>query len=243
MNYRSVLASLAIAVTLVFSILGCGGSGSTGGSSGTGGSGFSTVTIVNKDKIADAQFLDHWYGDPIPAFTPVHVNNTTQATRANHTTTRTVPASNETDYLGIPTGLSGTFTINGTDVTVLNSETWGEVINKINSVQGETGVRAEVKDNGGGLFSVDLFQTQYGAYFKILLDDSVGIIQAVGGSANASGVNAVSSVTLQGFAGRTFTGGQNGNDGLTMTDSEGNMIRLTVDGNAVANYVSCIVVN
>ena len=53
------------------------------------------------------------------------------------------------------------------------------------------------------------------------------------GASSASGTNAVAQVTING-AQVTFTGGQNGYNGLTLTDSNGNKIVLTEAGNSTS---------
>ncbi|MCH7945227.1 MAG: hypothetical protein IIC73_04325, partial [Armatimonadetes bacterium] len=45
------------------------------------------------------------------------------------------------------------------------------------------------------------------------------------------------------FPAHTFTGGKKGNDGLTMTDSESNLVQLTVFGSQVATYTAAIVIH
>lgn len=232
-GFRPVLA-IPLAI-IVLAISGCGGSGG-------GASNYIKSTILLTDKIESAQILKTWYGDPIPESTPMAIDVTTTARLANHLGTRQVPVASEALYLATIVGSGGSFAINSNAIFIQPTDTWGEVINKINGLTSMTGVRAEAEHNGA-VGQIHLYQTQYGRNFKINLTDANGIIQTAAGSVSAEGVNAISSVTLGSFDSETFTAGANGSDGLTMTDSEGNMIRLTVSGNAVSTYVGAIVVN
>ena len=198
------------------------------------------ATVVNGAKIASASIGGKVGTQTISADAAVAVNVTTAATKANQTGTRTVAAASEAAFLAATVAQAGSFNINGTTIEVSSTDTYGAVINKINAVQGDTGVRAQAKDNGGGTFSVDLFQNSFGANNKISLVDSDGVVLSAAGTASASGVNAVASVTVGALTAVTFTGGQNGHDGLTLTDSAGNTVKLTESGNAVANYASAI---
>jgi flagellin len=144
-------------------------------------------------------------------------------------------------YLAAAVGTDGSFAVNGISVSVASTDTWGDVINKINNLSGQTGVRAEGTHDGTD-GAIVLTQNNYGAAFKINLTDSAGIIQAAAGSATASGVNAVASVTVGALTAVAFTGGQNGNNGLTLTDSAGNRIVLTEAGNTVATHTAAAAV-
>jgi flagellin len=171
----------------------------------------------------------------------VNVQVTTAATQAAHTGTNTVATADLATYLATAVGTDGSFAINGISINVASTDTWGDVVNKINDLSGQTGVRAEGSHDGtNGV--IQLTQNNYGAAFKINLTDSAGIIQAAAGSATAAGVNAVASVTVGALNAVTFTGGQNGNNGLTLTDSAGNRVVLTETGNAVATYTGAAAV-
>lgn len=213
--------------------------------SGCGGGGvsinFADSTILLPDKIAIALFRTTWGGTPIPANSAVTVDVTTASTLAVHTGTHTVATGSLAIYLASSTGVTGLFSINGEVISVLANESWGEVVNKINAALPITGVRAEGV-HIGGFGSIRLWQTQYGSAFQIDLADSAGVIQMAAGSVSASGVDAVASVTVGSLPPHTFTGGNSGNDGLSMTDNGGNFIRLTVSGNAVSTYAAAIVI-
>lgn len=160
----------------------------------------------------------------------VTVERTTAATRAGVTGTRTVAAADQGAYLATATGINGTFAVNGREFSVSSTQTWGDVVNMINNASGDTGVVADVAF-GGGNGQINLRSTGYGSNARIELADAGAVILNAAGAAQNAGVNAVASVTI-GTQTVTFTGGQNGNDGLTLTDSNGNMLKLTEAGNA-----------
>jgi flagellin len=93
-------------------------------------------------------------------------------------------------------------------------------------------VAEAVHDGTNG--QIVLRQTTYGSNFEINLVDASGVIQAASGTVSVAGIDAVANVTVGTLTPVTFTAGFNGADGLTLSDSKGNRIRLTEAGNAVA---------
>jgi flagellin len=93
-------------------------------------------------------------------------------------------------------------------------------------------VTAEASISGGS-YVVNLRQQNFGANFSVNLNDSAGLIRSGGGT--ASGVNAEFSVSISTAAGVTavkFVGGRAaGESGLRLTDTYGNVILLTEQGN------------
>lgn len=151
---------------------------------------------------------------------------TTAATQAVATGTATFATA------GSAVAHAGSFTINGTTFNVVASDTATTMINKINAATGQTGVTAAYQGAGGGII---LTSTGYGSSSKINVADANGtILSGTGGSlAQQVGVDAVGTLSINGGTAVTFTGGKNGNDGLTLTDADGNTFRLTTAGNAV----------
>jgi flagellin len=195
------------------------------------------ATVVNGTALSSV-FIGGTIGtQSVTADGAVEVDVTTAATQATHTGTNAVATADLATYLATAVGTDGSFAVNGISISVGSTETWGDVVNKINAVSGQTGVRAEGTHDGTD-GAIVLTQNNYGAAFKINLTDSAGIVQAAAGSATASGVNAVASVTVGALTAVTFTGGQNGNNGLTLTDSAGNRVVLTEAGNAVATLTA-----
>lgn len=202
-----------------------------------GSAGVSSV-VVNGTNFSAISLGGRIGGQDITADGAVDINVTTAATKAVHTGTRQVASASQAAYLAaaVGAGAAGTFAINGQSITVTATETWGDVINKINAIQGQTGVMAEAFHDGAN-GSVRLRSSNYGANATINLVDSAGVIQSAAGVATASGINGVAEVTVAGLNAVTFTGGQYGNDGLTLSDSNGNRIVMTEAGNTVANNV------
>jgi flagellin len=167
----------------------------------------------------------------------VTVDVTTAATKATHTGTRTTAAADLATYQATALGAAGSFSINGLTFNVTATDTFGGVVQKINEMSGQTGVVAEAT-YGGGNGQIVLRQTTYGANFKVNLVDASGVIQAASGTVSVAGVNAVADVTVGTLNPVTFTAGFNGSDGLTLSDSKGNRIKLTEAGNAIATLTN-----
>ena len=203
---------------------------------------YAQTTILLTDHIAATQFRTTWGGAAVPANSSVTVDVTTASTLAVHTGTHTVATADLATYLATLTGVSGLVSVNGEVITVLANESWGEVVNKINAALPDSGVRAE-GFHDGTYGSIRLWQTQYGSIFRIEVADSAGIVQMAAGSVSVSGIDAIASVTVGSFPAHTFTGGRNGNDGLTMTDNESNLVQLTVLGSQVATYAAAVVIH
>lgn len=228
-------ASILSATACLALLSGCGG----------GAAGpllYADTTILLTDRIAVALFRTSWGGVGVPANSSVTVDVTTASKLAVHTGTHTVATGSLTLYLASLTGVSGLVSVNGEVITVLANESWGEVINKINAALPLSGVRAEGYHDGSN-GSIRLWQTQYGSIYKIDVADSAGIVQMAAGSVSVTGVDAIATVTVGSLPSHTFIGGRNGNDGLTMTDNESNLVRLTVLGSQVGTYAAAIVIH
>jgi flagellin len=125
---------------------------------------------------------------------------------------------------------AGSFSLNGVAFTTSSTTTGQQVIDQINAAQGQTGVAASF--NGTAIV---LNSTSYGSTSRIDLADANGIVRAGGaGSTSATGANALATVQV-GTATALFTSSQNGNDGLTLSDADGNTIKLTSAGNVTAS--------
>jgi len=179
--------------------------------------------------ITDAASLDalniggQFNGTALTQNSAVTLNVTTAATQA----VITVANANFTAATSLVS--AGSFTINGTTFTTSASDTIGAVIQEINQASGQTGVTA-VLNPGNGL---QLYSTTYGSKGQINVTDSNGVLYGAATNASAAGTDAVATVTING-TNVTFTGGLNGNDGLTLMDSDGNSLRLTEAGNNAA---------
>jgi flagellin len=129
---------------------------------------------------------------------------------------------------------AGSFSLNGTTFTTTSSMTVLDVVNSINNASASTGVSADFTAGAG----ITLRANNFGSGGSFTLSDASGVINSAG-VANATGVDAVASVTIDtngstagGLSTVTFTGGKNGQSGLVLSDSTGNFITLTETGNA-----------
>jgi flagellin len=130
---------------------------------------------------------------------------------------------------------AGSFSINGTTFNASSTTTAGDLINSINAASQTTGVVASYA-NG----AIQLATSAYGSKSSITLSDDAGVFSAAAGSTpTVYGTDATASVSVGG-APALFTGGQNGNGGLTLTDANGNAISLTAGGNATTATAQAI---
>jgi flagellin len=172
-------------------------------------------------------FSGTFAGQAIVTNSGVTVQVTTLAERAGITGSQTF--TNATDLVG-----AGSFTINGKTFTTTATTTVNDVVALINDSAAQTGVTATYAAGQG----VRLNSVGYGSNARIDLTDSSAILQSSAGSVTDTGQDAVATVSIDingsdagGVTTATFTGGRYGNDGLTLTDSFGNRIRLTEAGN------------
>lgn len=190
--------------------------------------------VVNSTAVKSVYFSGKIGDQNITQDGAVSVDVTTAATKATLNGTRQVATADLATYQNTAVGFAGQFSINGTTLQVSSTDTWGSVVQKINAASGTTGVVAEaVHDGTNG--SIRLRSTNYGSNAKIDLVDAGAVLQSAAGATSATGTNAVATVTLGSLDPVVFTAGQNGNDGLTLQDQNGNKIVLTEAGNAVAN--------
>lgn len=130
---------------------------------------------------------------------------------------------------------TGSFTLNGVTFTASASTTAGDLINSINASSQQTGVVASFQSG-----AINLATTSYGSAATINLVDANGVIRSGGaGTDSKAGTDAAASVTVGGTS-VAFTGGLNGNDGLTLEDANGNTMSLTVGGNVTTSTPAAI---
>ncbi|MCG9894614.1 MAG: hypothetical protein MH204_03960 [Fimbriimonadaceae bacterium] len=191
------------------------------------------ATVVNASRLSSISLGGKVGGQTITADAGVTINVTTAATKASHAGTNAVAAASLAAYNAAAVGAAESFSINGVNFQVGAADTWGQVVQRINESSAQTGVVAQaVHDGTNG--SITLRSTGYGANAKINLVDATGVINSAAGTVAATGTNAVATVTVGALNGVTFTGGQMGNDGLTLTDSNGNRVVLSEAGNAAS---------
>jgi flagellin len=125
---------------------------------------------------------------------------------------------------------AGSFSINGVTFTTDSTTTAAQVVAQVNQASGQTGVTARYDTAGTQI----VFESvAYGSAGKIDIADANGVVLAAPGAANATGTNATATVQI-GAVTALFTGSQNGNGGLTLSDADGNMISLTQAGNSTS---------
>lgn len=191
------------------------------------------ASVVNLANIKNINFSGVFNGQSVTTNGSIDIDITTAAVKASATGSRSttgVPAfANVSAYLAAPVGAAaGQFSINGSTIAVAATDTWGDVVARINERSGQTGVVAEpVFAAAAG--SIKLTSTTFGTKGDFVVSDS-GVLQATASIINTSalatkGVNAVADVTV-GTQTVTMTGGQFGNDGLTLADTDGNVITL-----------------
>jgi len=167
-------------------------------------------------------------GASLSANSLVTVGVETAATRA--TLTGSVTFTNTSSKT-----IAGSFSINGQTFTTTTSTTISSLLTTLNAATATTGVTASFSAGQG----IVLTSTQYGTAGNFTLSDANGVINAVG-TMNATGVDAVASVTLDtngsvagGLVTATFTGGLFGQNGLVLSDANGNSVTLSTTGNVV----------
>jgi len=189
------------------------------------GSAGTRVSVANKSKLESAFVSGTLGGVQMSKSGTLDVNVTTGAAQA--------AVSGTTAYTAGTVALtaSGTFSINGYSFSASSGDTINSVIAKINGATGSTGVSAVIS---GGV--VAFSSTGYGLSQKInLTEGGGGLLLAAGATATAAGVDAIAAVTYKDTAGATVsTATFNKGDGLSLKDSNGNQIKLTVTGNGTS---------
>lgn len=146
-------------------------------------------------------------------------------------------------FAGLNTAVAapGSFTLNGVTFTASASTTVGDIINMVNQASNQTGVTASFTGA-----AIAFTSNAFGSNGEVTLTDANGVVRNGGaGSSSAVGTDALASLTIGATANVLFTGGQNGYDGLTLSDADGNTITLSQLGNvtsAVAVSIGQVVV-
>lgn len=196
------------------------------------GSSGATASILDPAHISSISFSGTFSGSSVTTDGNMAVNVTTAATKATTSSTVTVAATTTAAFRAASPATTGTFYLNGTPITVNAGDTWGDVIDRINVASKQTGITAEATSDGTNGF-LKLTSTTYGTKGNFTLTDP-GILLSAAGTASATGVNAVADVTVGGQT-VTFQGGRSGYDGLTLSDTDGNVIKLDPSA-TVSNY-------
>jgi flagellin len=132
-------------------------------------------------------------------------------------------------------GSAGSFTLNGVTFNASSTTTGQDLINMVNGASAQTGVTASFESN-----AIVFRSNRYGSEAQINLVDANAVVRSGGaGSTSASGTDATANVTI-GSTTVAFTGGLNGNDGLTLRDTDGNEFSLTTLGNVTSSTAAAI---
>ncbi|MER3496147.1 MAG: hypothetical protein C4320_04700 [Armatimonadota bacterium] len=148
----------------------------------------------------------------------ITLNSYTAATRATYTATGNLSAG---------ALASGNFSLNGTTFSFQIGATASEIGNAINAASAQTGVSATVVSN-----QIVFKSTKFGSAAKINFVDTGGVISTAAGTVNSSaGTDASATFDIGTATNVAFTGGLQGNDGLTLVDADGNKFRFNEAGN------------
>ncbi len=183
-----------------------------------------TSTVTNAANYGGINIGGTFGGYAVNASGNVTVQVTQAATRA--VITGSVGSLTNATVLG-----AGSFVLNGQSFTTDGTETVQGLLARFNNASQTTGVTAALS-GGSVVFSTN----EYGLNAKISFTDTAGRLNGAG-FASATGVEARATVTVTTSAGSTsvsFTGSRGSDSGLRLTDSYGNAILLTQQGNAVA---------
>lgn len=182
--------------------------------------------VTHATNIASLYFSGRFNDQAITTNSAITVTVTATAQQAQ---IQSVTFTNGTDLVG-----AGSFTLNGKTFVTTESTTVNELVAAINVASGQTGVTAQYASGG----RISLRTEKYGTSARIDLTDASAILLSSAGATSATGTNAVATVAIDldgsgsgGAISVTFTGGRFGYDGLTLTDNNGNLVKLTVAGN------------
>jgi flagellin len=160
-----------------------------------------------------------------------NANVTVQVTTAGTQAT----VAGKTFAFGTTALTAGTFTINGVSFATTAQDNATDLVNRINSQTGNTGVQA-VYTTGG---AITLTNQNFGSKARIDVSDTNAVFLTAAGTSTATGTDAVANViidtngsTAGGLTTVAFTGGRMGYDGLTLSDVDGNVVKLSTFGNS-----------
>ena len=178
-----------------------------------------TTQVSNGSKVSGFSFGGTANTTTITQSGMITINQTVAATAATYTSTSTLST-------GVVT--TGNVALNGVQFTLAAGASLASVAAQFNSASGQTGVTAAVGTN-----NIVFTQTQTGTNRSVNFTDQNGSLStAANTQARAVGVDATATLTVGGQA-VLFTGGQQGSDGLTLQDINGNKLNITSGGNAV----------
>ncbi|MEY4881542.1 MAG: hypothetical protein RLZ87_971 [Armatimonadota bacterium] len=178
-----------------------------------------TTQVSNGAKVSGFSFGGTANTTTITQSGMITINQTVAATSAVYTSTATLST-------GVIT--TGNVSLNGVQFTLAAGASLASVAAQFNSASGQTGVTAAVGTN-----NIVFTQTQTGTNRSVNFTDQNGSLStAANTQARTVGVDATATITVGGQS-VLFTGGQQGSDGLTLQDINGNKLNITSGGNTV----------
>lgn len=132
---------------------------------------------------------------------------------------------------------AGSFSLNGTTFSFAAGQTGNEVVSAVNAASAQTGVTAVLNASN----RLEFTSTKVGSNARIDFVDAQGVVSASAGTTAAqTGTDALATVEVGGSGSVLFTGGLNGQDGLTLKDANGNTLKLTDAGNATTATAAAV---
>ncbi len=136
---------------------------------------------------------------------------------------------------------AGDFTINGVKFTATANMTNQDVVNMVNARSSDTGVILSMVNNGGAA-TFQFSATKFGDIANTInITSASTAVAAAAGNFTLGNAGAGGQLGVDGYVRLSVNGGSyvdfrsaSTDDGLTLRDSVGNMLRLTEAGNAVA---------
>ena len=178
-----------------------------------------TTQVSNGSKVSGFSFGGTANTTTITQSGMITINQTVAATAATYTSTSTLST-------GVVT--TGNVALNGVQFTLAAGSSLASVAAQFNAASGQTGVTAAVGTN-----NLIFTQTQTGTNRSVNFTDQNGSLStAANTQARAVGVDATATISIGGQS-VLFTGGQQGADGLTLQDINGNKLNITSGGNTV----------
>ena len=191
------------------------------------GSAGATASVISGANVGSVYFSGQFNGSALTTNSLITLDLATSAQRAAVTGSVTFAAATTTVA-------AGSFTVNGKTFTTAATDTVTDVVARVNNASDVTGVTASWSATNGITFT----SKSYGATARVDVSDANGVVTAAGTPLSDTGVDADGIVvvdtngsTAGGLATVNFTGGRAGYDGLTLSDTSGNVIRLTENGN------------
>lgn len=180
---------------------------------------------VTQPTVVDSIFIGGTFaGKPVVSGS-VTLEMVTPATRAQLSLTQTYASPDDV----VP---AGSISINGVSFTSSGNDSLATLVARINQMSSVTGVTGSIV--GSGPYSVQLLQNSYGQNFGIQLFDTNGLLHG-NPYDSATGSNAIANVSVttnDGVETVQFLGGRGlGETGLRLTDTYGNAVVLTENGN------------